>query len=85
MPGVHVWGLVAMSISAVLFWALLITVILLLVRMLNRVSRHSNASVAPSSESLLGERFARGEIDEEEYRTRLGVLRAASPGPPKQP
>ncbi|HEX6231406.1 MAG TPA: SHOCT domain-containing protein [Actinomycetota bacterium] len=31
---------------------------------------------APSSpEAVLGERYARGEIDEQEYRTRLSVLR----------
>ena len=29
-----------------------------------------------SPEQLLAERFARGEIDEEEYRRRLQVLRA---------
>ena len=30
----------------------------------------------PSPESVLGERFARGEIDEAEYRNRRSVLRA---------
>ena len=30
---------------------------------------------ARSSEAVLGERYARGEIDEDEYRTRLAVLR----------
>lgn len=28
-----------------------------------------------SPQTVLGERYARGEIDEEEYRTRLAVLR----------
>ncbi|MFJ6573406.1 SHOCT domain-containing protein [Streptomyces sp. NPDC091292] len=78
--GMHVWGWVAMSISAVLFWALLILLILVLARMLNRISRHTNPAVTPAPESLLGERYARGEIDEEEYRTRLGVLRGQSGG-----
>jgi putative membrane protein len=30
----------------------------------------------PSPESVLGERFARGEIDEADYRRRRSVLRA---------
>ncbi|MED7827284.1 SHOCT domain-containing protein [Streptomyces chiangmaiensis] len=35
-------------------------------------------------ERVLAERFARGEIDEEEYRRRLGVLREEPPGPAKR-
>ena len=31
--------------------------------------------VPSSPEAVLGERYARGEIDEEEYRKRLAVLR----------
>lgn len=31
-----------------------------------------------SGESVLGERFAKGEISEQEYRERLGVLRQRS-------
>ena len=30
------------------------------------------------AERVLGERFARGEVDEQEYRARLEVLRAGS-------
>jgi putative membrane protein len=45
----------------------------------------SGAGGRPSAEQLLAERFARGEIDEEEYRHRRDVLaaigQAASPGP----
>lgn len=33
---------------------------------------------APAPEQLLAERFARGEIDEDEYRRRLAVLRDAT-------
>lgn len=43
--------------------------------------------VAPAPEQVLAERFARGEIDEPEFRQRLATLRAAAPpgaaaGPP---
>jgi putative membrane protein len=34
------------------------------------------ATSAPSTESILADRFARGEIDEDEYRRRLDVLRS---------
>jgi putative membrane protein len=75
-------GWAFMSVSMVLFWGLLITGIVLLVRYLGRTSRDANAP-RPSPAELLAERFARGEIDEQEYRTRLDALRdvAATPGP----
>lgn len=34
-----------------------------------------------AAETILRERYARGEIDEAEYRQRLEVLRGAEPGP----
>ncbi|MFI9201609.1 SHOCT domain-containing protein [Streptomyces sp. NPDC053048] len=38
----------------------------------------------PSSpEQILAERYARGEIDEEEYQRRLATLRGSPPGPPE--
>jgi putative membrane protein len=66
------WGWFAMSFSAVVFWGLLIVAIVLLVRYL-----HTGAPVQhpTTPELLLAERFARGEIDENEYRGRLAALR----------
>jgi len=66
------WGWFAMSLGTVLFWALVITAIVLLVRYL-RTGPSSDAPRAP--EQVLAERFARGEIDETEYRDRLAALR----------
>ena len=45
---------------------------------------------AEGAERILAERYARGEISEEQYRGRLGVLRQAAagwaqPGPQQQP
>jgi putative membrane protein len=37
--------------------------------------RRSQSSGGGGAEAVLAERYARGEIDEEEYRERLGVLR----------
>ncbi|MCX4904015.1 SHOCT domain-containing protein [Streptomyces sp. NBC_00878] len=85
------WDWFAMSISTVLLWALFITVAVLLFRTLNRAPEtlnrtpeHTHTPAAPSPEQLLAQRFARGEIDEEEYRRRLAVLRADGPSLTKQ-
>ncbi len=37
------------------------------------------AQRGPSAEQILSERFARGDIDEVDYRARLEVLRGSSP------
>ncbi|WP_443079907.1 SHOCT domain-containing protein [Streptomyces sp. P9-A4] len=41
--------------------------------------RPSGSRPATSAEQILGERLARGEIDEEEYRRRLTALRGGEP------
>ncbi|TQK49978.1 putative membrane protein [Streptomyces sp. SLBN-118] len=74
------WGWFAMSAGMILFWALIITVAVLLFRALERPHEHTRTPTGPAPEQLLAERFARGEIDEEEYRRHLSVLRGAGPG-----
>ena len=71
-------GYVLMSVSMVLFWALVIAGVIALVRYLGRSSQHTRDSGAARStpEQVLAERFARGDIDDEEYRRRLETLRA---------
>ncbi|MCX3062185.1 SHOCT domain-containing protein [Streptomyces beihaiensis] len=86
------WGWFAMSFGMVLFWAVIIAVGVLLFRALARTGGGAAAGPPPPSvpppstppsasmsrpEQLLAERFARGEIDEDEYKRRLAVLRAA--------
>lgn len=70
------WGWFAMSAGMILFWALIITVAVLLFRALNRPHEHTHSPAAPPPEQILADRFARGEIDEEEYRRRLNALHA---------
>jgi putative membrane protein len=87
-PGEHMtgWGWAAMTISMILFWGLLILGGVLLVRTLNRPSSNPEAAPRPMPDQVLAERFARGEIDEEEYRRRLDALRSSSPsGYPTRP
>ncbi|MCX5095976.1 SHOCT domain-containing protein [Streptomyces sp. NBC_00365] len=77
--GVGGWGWFAMSAGMILFWALIITFGVLLYRALARPRGSSDRADArppgPSPEQFLAERFARGEIDEDEYHRRLTVLR----------
>lgn len=66
--GHHLWWPVVP-----LFWLLLLAG---LIFFCVRSRRHRRASYPRrSGESVLAERFARGEIDEQEYRDRLDVLR----------
>ena len=69
------WGWAAMTIGMLLFWALVIAGAVLLFRALDRPSdRPAGPGRRPSPEQVLAERFARGEIDEDEYRRRLATL-----------
>jgi putative membrane protein len=68
------WVWLAMSLSMVAFWGLIIWGIVALFRGSGwSWPRHDG----PDPEQILAERFARGEIDDEEYRRRLEVLRSA--------
>ncbi|MGR3867471.1 SHOCT domain-containing protein [Streptomyces graminifolii] len=73
--GMSGWDWFAMSTGSVLLGAVLLTVAVLLVRGPTHASRRRNSLAEPSPERVLADRFARGEIDEDEYRNRLAVLR----------
>ncbi|WP_207211703.1 SHOCT domain-containing protein [Promicromonospora panici] len=76
-----------------LLWFLLFaTVIFLIARRARRGPRGgwggpwaAHAAAGSDPVTLLGTRFARGEIDEAEYRSRLAVLRSADPYPTAHP
>jgi putative membrane protein len=76
-----VWGWIGMSVSMLAFWGLLIGAAVLAVRLLVRPAPTSPAPGSPtdSAEQVLAERFARGDINNEEYRQRLQILRARTP------
>ena len=75
--GMNVWGYGLMTVSMVLFWGLVLYGAIAVVRYLAREDR-SAPTVRPTPEQLLGERFAHGAIDEQEYRQRLEALRGGS-------
>ena len=78
------WGYAGMAIGMVLFWALTVVGIIALIRYTAGATEIPAAPQRPPSiedetpERLLAARFARGEIDEAEYRQRLDVLRSTS-------
>jgi putative membrane protein len=74
------WGWFGVSAGMILFWALLVTAAVLFFRTQGRAPEHMHSHLPerPAPERLLAERFARGEVDEEEYRRALEVLRAAA-------
>ncbi len=82
----HSWGWggwLAMSIVMVLFWAAIIIAIVVAIRYLSTPHRPTASTPAAgqarsAAENTLAERFARGEIDEEEYRRRVSILREHS-------
>ncbi len=76
--GMGGWGMVLMTVSSLLFLALVIVGIVVLVRYLGRDAQRSQpVGHEPTPQQTLAQRFARGDIDEEEYTRRLQVL-----GPP---
>jgi putative membrane protein len=78
--GMGGWGMLLMTISSLLFWVLVVAGIVALVRYAGRGGLTGTPTGGrPTPQQLLAERFARGEIDEEEYTQRLRVL-AGAPG-----
>lgn len=65
------WGFTLMIASMVLFWGLLITGCMFLIRSSRRPEH-------PTPEQILAQRFARDEINEGEYRDRLTALRGST-------
>jgi putative membrane protein len=62
-----------MGIGWLVFLAAIVTIVVLLVR---RSDHRGNRGGRSGPEDLLGERLARGEIDEDEYRRRRDALRS---------
>ena len=80
--GMGGWGYALMAIGMILFWGAVIYGIVALARYTRRDGpqrREPAEPPPPGPEQLLAERFARGEIDEDEYHQRLTSLRAAGP------
>lgn len=66
------WAWLAMSASMLVFWGLVVWGVVTVVR---NSGRGSDRAAGPDPETILKERFARGEIDTEEFERRRDVLR----------
>lgn len=74
--GGYGWGWIIGAVVVIGLFALLITAIVMAVR-LTVAGRHSDAGSSQQmrgAENMLAERFARGEIDEDDYRRRMTAL-----------
>lgn len=67
-------GWLLMSLMMLIFWGGLAAIVVWLIRQPQR----SGGDSKPSATSILEERFARGEIDEEEFHKRRDTLLQAS-------
>jgi putative membrane protein len=69
------WGMLLMTASSLIFWGLVIAGFVVLVRNLGS-GRQAGAPTGqpPTPQQILADRFARGEIDEDDYARRLRVL-----------
>lgn len=72
------WPFAVMALGMLLFVGVLIVGLILLLRYLGQ--RRNAGSERSSAERWLAERYARGEIDEQEYGQRLQVLRGDGAG-----
>lgn len=74
------WGAwLAMAILMLVFWGIVAAAVVVFVRSLGRHREdHSPGASAREDQAsrILDERFARGEIDAEEYRSRRDLLRS---------
>ncbi len=76
------WGWVAASVTMLLVTALLVLGAIAVAR---QFRPGPGSGIAPTdAEQVLAERYARGEIDDEEYARRLANLRSHPAGPPSR-
>lgn len=70
--GWGLWQWIAMTAEMVVFWALIALALYLLIRTAREDKRPTPPPTPP--DQILAERFAKGEIDREEYEARRAVL-----------
>lgn len=70
------WGYVVMVLGMLVFWGLIIAAVGLVVRQPDRYERAAGGMVPAhrTAQQVLAERFARGDIDETEFTSRLATL-----------
>ncbi len=77
----HGWGWggwLGMSVTMIIVWGLVLAAILLIFRS-DDTERDDASRAKERPGQILAERYARGEIDEAEYQSRMNVLLEARP------
>jgi putative membrane protein len=69
-------GWILMTVAMVAFWALVVFAVVAIFRDAQRTNTSTPEHRDPAQ--ILDERFARGEIDEDEYHARSSVLRSSA-------
>lgn len=73
--GVGWGGWLVMTLAMVAFWAMVIFAVVVLFR---GATSGRQSSPRQDPQDILDQRFARGEIDEDEYHARSAVLRVSA-------
>jgi putative membrane protein len=85
--GMGTGGWILMTVSMVVFWTVVVLLVFALIRYLDRAPhRHPGPSAhipvdIPSPEQILAARYARGDIDGDEYQRRSRTLRETGARP----
>jgi putative membrane protein len=79
--GMSGWGMLFMTFSTLLIVGLVVGGIVFAVRQTGTRAQPMPPRADPRH--ILAERYARGEIDDEEYQRRLGTLRGGQPTRPR--
>ena len=80
-PGMNGWVMALIIVGNVVFWGLLSFAAIALIRYTKRGQVASSSHPASTPQQILAQRFARGDIDEDEYTRRLQVLSSSSTSP----
>lgn len=80
--GMSGWGFSLMIIGMAIFWALVVAGIVALLRYAgnsNATTTGATPQHVPTPQQILADRYARGEIDDEEYTRRMKTLDRGTP------
>ena len=69
------FGPLVMIVTMLIFWGGLVTVVVIVARRWGHTAHTTRQPIGSDAERILDERFARGEIDEEELTARRAALR----------
>ncbi|SDT53939.1 SHOCT domain-containing protein [Actinoplanes derwentensis] len=78
--GMNGWGMFFMIVNSLLFWGLIVAGVVAMARYAGRDLHHRRpVAHGTGPQQMLAERFARGDIDDDEYARRLQVLDTTAP------